>query len=183
MPYDTWYKPAEVRCRFERLKAVTNSPSRGLVNRAFYLIPMCPRIVGLACQGKPLTLASQRICDRVGVIHEHDGVHVFPDHHAQDAKAGRHLYNVRFAASALWGENAIAGVGRFPSRGRQVRLLVAAQRTHDKGHQDRGGASGSPRARRVDMRFVFLPSPPGARRFRSRVCRVRCRQRYAGGKR
>lgn len=43
---------------------------------------------------------------RVGVIHEHYGAHVFPDRHAQGVKEGRHLYNVRFTASELWGEDA-----------------------------------------------------------------------------
>lgn len=42
----------------------------------------------------------------VGVVHEHYGAHVFPDRHAQGSKEGRHLYNVRFAASDLWGEDA-----------------------------------------------------------------------------
>lgn len=45
---------------------------------------------------------------RVGTIHEHYGAHVFPDRNAQGAKEGRHLYNVRFAASELWGEAAAA---------------------------------------------------------------------------
>jgi nitrile hydratase beta subunit len=43
---------------------------------------------------------------RVGVIDEHYGAHVFPDRSAQGSKEGRHLYNVRFAASELWGEAA-----------------------------------------------------------------------------
>jgi nitrile hydratase len=41
---------------------------------------------------------------RVGVVHEHYGAHVFPDHSAEGVKEGRHLYNVRFEASELWGE-------------------------------------------------------------------------------
>jgi nitrile hydratase beta subunit len=43
---------------------------------------------------------------RVGVIHEHYGAHVFPDHSAEGVKEGRHLYNVRFEASELWGGDA-----------------------------------------------------------------------------
>lgn len=43
---------------------------------------------------------------RVGVIHEHHGAHVFPDLNAQGLKEGRHLYSVRFEASALWGKDA-----------------------------------------------------------------------------
>lgn len=43
---------------------------------------------------------------RIGVIHEHYGAHVFPDRHAAGAKEGRHLYNVRFEATALWGDDA-----------------------------------------------------------------------------
>jgi hypothetical protein len=31
---------------------------------------------------------------------------VFPDRSATGAKEGRHLYSVRFAADALWGESA-----------------------------------------------------------------------------
>ena len=43
---------------------------------------------------------------RVGVIHEHHGAHVFPDLNAEGVEEGRHLYNVRFEASELWGETA-----------------------------------------------------------------------------
>jgi nitrile hydratase subunit beta len=43
---------------------------------------------------------------RVGVIHGHHGAHVFPDCSAEGVKEGRHLYNVRFEASDLWGEHA-----------------------------------------------------------------------------
>ena len=43
---------------------------------------------------------------RVGVIHEHYGAHIFPDRSAEGTKEGRHLYNVRFEASELWGEHA-----------------------------------------------------------------------------
>jgi nitrile hydratase len=46
---------------------------------------------------------------RVGVVHEHYGSHVFPDRSAEGSREGRHLYSVRFEASALWGET--AGVG------------------------------------------------------------------------
>jgi nitrile hydratase len=42
----------------------------------------------------------------VGVIHEHLGTHVFPDRHAEGLKEGQHLYNVRFDAQDLWGEEA-----------------------------------------------------------------------------
>ncbi len=41
---------------------------------------------------------------RVGIIHVYHGVHVFPDQNAEGSKEGRHLYSVRFAAEALWGE-------------------------------------------------------------------------------
>lgn len=43
---------------------------------------------------------------RTGVIHDHHGAHVFPDRSAEGSKEGRHLYSVRFAAEALWGESA-----------------------------------------------------------------------------
>ena len=43
---------------------------------------------------------------RVGVIHECYGTYVFPDRSAEGSKEGRHLYNVRFTAEALWGESA-----------------------------------------------------------------------------
>ena len=43
---------------------------------------------------------------RVGVIQAHYGAHVFPDRNAEGSKEGRHLYNVRFEASELWGEHA-----------------------------------------------------------------------------
>jgi len=43
---------------------------------------------------------------RVGVIHEYHGTYVFPDRSAEGSKEGRHLYNVRFTAEALWGESA-----------------------------------------------------------------------------
>ena len=43
---------------------------------------------------------------RAGVIHEHHGPHLFPDLSAEGVKVGRHLYCVRFEASALWGEHA-----------------------------------------------------------------------------
>jgi len=43
---------------------------------------------------------------RVGVIHECHGTYVFPDRSAEGSKEGRHLYNVRFTAEALWGESA-----------------------------------------------------------------------------
>jgi nitrile hydratase beta subunit len=43
---------------------------------------------------------------RFGVIHAHYGAHVFPDRSAEGSKEGRHLYNVRFEASELWGEHA-----------------------------------------------------------------------------
>jgi nitrile hydratase len=43
---------------------------------------------------------------RVGVIHAHYGAHIFPDLSAQRVTVGRHLYNVRFAATELWGEHA-----------------------------------------------------------------------------
>ncbi len=46
---------------------------------------------------------------RVGVIHEHYGVHIFPDRHAQGSKEGRHLYSVRFEASELWGAERAVG--------------------------------------------------------------------------
>jgi nitrile hydratase beta subunit len=45
---------------------------------------------------------------RVGVIHEHDGAHLFPDLGAEGVRAARHLYSVRFEAAELWGENANA---------------------------------------------------------------------------
>ena len=41
---------------------------------------------------------------RVGIIHEYHGTYVFPDRSADGSKEGRHLYNVRFTAEALWGE-------------------------------------------------------------------------------
>ena len=47
---------------------------------------------------------------RLGLIHEHYGAHVFPDRSAEGTKEGRHLYNVRFEAAELWGEDA-AGRG------------------------------------------------------------------------
>jgi nitrile hydratase len=40
---------------------------------------------------------------RIGTIHEHHGVHVFPDLHAEGVRAGRHLYAVLFEAQELWG--------------------------------------------------------------------------------
>jgi nitrile hydratase len=43
---------------------------------------------------------------RGGVIHAHYGAHIFPDLSAQGVTVGRHLYNVRFAATELWGEHA-----------------------------------------------------------------------------
>ena len=43
---------------------------------------------------------------RAGVIHAHHGAHVFPDFSAEGVKEARHLYNVRFEASELWGEHA-----------------------------------------------------------------------------
>ena len=43
---------------------------------------------------------------RVGIIHEYHGTYVFPDRSADGSKEGRHLYNVRFTAEALWGESA-----------------------------------------------------------------------------
>jgi nitrile hydratase len=43
---------------------------------------------------------------RVGVIHEYHGTHIFPDLSAEGVRVGRHLYNVRFEAAELWGENA-----------------------------------------------------------------------------
>lgn len=43
---------------------------------------------------------------RLGVIHAHYGAHIFPDLSAQGVRVGRHLYNVRFAATELWGEHA-----------------------------------------------------------------------------
>jgi nitrile hydratase beta subunit len=43
---------------------------------------------------------------RVGVIHKYHGAYVFPDRSAEGSKEGRHLYNVRFTAEALWGESA-----------------------------------------------------------------------------
>jgi len=43
---------------------------------------------------------------RMGVIHAHHGVHVFPDRNAQGVREGRNLYSVRFEAAALWGESA-----------------------------------------------------------------------------
>lgn len=43
---------------------------------------------------------------RVGVIHAHYGAHIFPDLSAQGVREGRHLYNVRFEATELWGEHA-----------------------------------------------------------------------------
>jgi nitrile hydratase beta subunit len=42
----------------------------------------------------------------VGVINECHGTHVFPDRSAEGSKEGRHLYNVRFTAEALWGQGA-----------------------------------------------------------------------------
>jgi len=45
---------------------------------------------------------------RVGVIHAHHGVHVFPDRNAQGVREGQNLYSVRFEAAALWGESAAA---------------------------------------------------------------------------
>lgn len=43
---------------------------------------------------------------RVGVIQAHYGAHIFPDRSAQGVTVGRHLYNVRFEATELWGEQA-----------------------------------------------------------------------------
>ncbi|MFN4259408.1 MAG: nitrile hydratase subunit beta [Gemmataceae bacterium] len=43
---------------------------------------------------------------RVGVIAEHHGAHVFPDRHAHGIREARHLYNVRFEAVELWGQDA-----------------------------------------------------------------------------
>ena len=43
---------------------------------------------------------------RVGMIHQHYGAHVFPDRYAAGRREGRHLYNVRFEATALWGVDA-----------------------------------------------------------------------------
>lgn len=40
---------------------------------------------------------------RIGVIHAYYGAHIFPDRNAEGSKEGRHLYNVRFEASELWG--------------------------------------------------------------------------------
>jgi nitrile hydratase len=44
----------------------------------------------------------------VGVIHAYHGFHIFPDRNATGSREGRHLYSVRFEASELWGEDAIA---------------------------------------------------------------------------
>jgi nitrile hydratase subunit beta len=43
---------------------------------------------------------------RSGTIHEHHGMHVFPDLNAAGVRAGRHLYTVRFEAAELWGRDA-----------------------------------------------------------------------------
>jgi nitrile hydratase len=43
---------------------------------------------------------------RVGVIRAHYGAYIFPDRSAQRVDVGRHLYNVRFEAPELWGEQA-----------------------------------------------------------------------------
>jgi len=43
---------------------------------------------------------------RAGVVHEHQGCHVFPDRNSAGTRVGRHLYSVRFEASELWGEDA-----------------------------------------------------------------------------
>lgn len=45
---------------------------------------------------------------RAGIVHEHYGTHIFPDAHANGSKVGRHLYCVRFEATALWGTHASA---------------------------------------------------------------------------
>jgi nitrile hydratase len=44
----------------------------------------------------------------VGVIHAYHGAHVFPDRSAEGVRESQHLYSVRFEASALWGESAVA---------------------------------------------------------------------------
>ena len=43
---------------------------------------------------------------RVGVIAAHAGAHVYPDRNAERSREARHLYNVRFESSELWGEDA-----------------------------------------------------------------------------
>ena len=43
---------------------------------------------------------------RLGVIHAHEGAHVFPDRNAEGTKEGQHLYRVRFESAELWGEHA-----------------------------------------------------------------------------
>lgn len=43
---------------------------------------------------------------RVGVITAHEGGHVYPDRNAERSREARHLYNVRFESSELWGEDA-----------------------------------------------------------------------------
>lgn len=42
---------------------------------------------------------------RVGVVHRHHGVRVFPDRNAEGKREEHHLYSVRFEASELWGED------------------------------------------------------------------------------
>ena len=50
---------------------------------------------------------------RTGVVHEHQGCHVFPDRNAAGTRVGRHLYSVRFEASELWGEDAAANAAVY----------------------------------------------------------------------
>jgi nitrile hydratase len=45
---------------------------------------------------------------RLGLVHQHHGAHIFPDHSAEGMPVGRHLYNICFTASELWGEQANA---------------------------------------------------------------------------
>jgi nitrile hydratase len=45
---------------------------------------------------------------RDGTIHEHYGAHVYPDLSSRGVDEGHHLYSVRFEASELWGESAVA---------------------------------------------------------------------------
>jgi nitrile hydratase len=46
---------------------------------------------------------------RLGTIHAHCGAHLFPDESARGQRVARHLYNVRFEASDLWGSDAEPG--------------------------------------------------------------------------
>ena len=76
---------------------------------------------------------------REGVVAQYHGAHVFPDRHAAGEKQPAHLYGVRFAAEALWGDQASAPLAVY------VDLFEPYLEAADGGDDRDGGDDGDGR--------------------------------------